>query len=153
MRTLFLQKKQQGGFISLLMIVGFISISLSVLLGFSYHYRQSQHAVMQDLQAKQAFLFAESALLWGMRLNWDISSRFANKWQCRTFNAEPKMKSCFLWIEQGLSLLQGQAESLNGYKIYHYQWVVFSGEKNKSLGSYPGGWLDYCPLKHKECAL
>ncbi len=148
-----IHNKSEQGFASLLVVMGFIVMSLSALGSFAYYYRQSQQIVMQELQARQAFLFAESALVWGIKLNWEISSSQLNKWQCRHFHADPKIKSCLFLLSLEMGLLQGQAESLKSYKIYHYQWVGFSKDKNKSIVAHPNGWLDYCPLVHKECAL
>jgi hypothetical protein len=145
--------KREQGFASLLVVMGFIVMSLSALGSFAYYYWQSQQIVMQELQARQAFLFAESALVWGIKLNWEISSLQLNKWQCRHFHADPKIKSCLFLLSLEKGLLQGQVESLKSYKIYHYQWVGFSKDKNKSIVAHPNGWLDYCPLVHKECAL
>ncbi|MGX8894800.1 DUF2509 family protein, partial [Enterobacter cloacae] len=65
--------KEQQGVIGLMAAVGFMVISLSLLTSFAYHYRQCQLMVMQELQAKQTFLFARSALSWGMTLTWDLS--------------------------------------------------------------------------------
>lgn len=153
MNTYFTYRKDEQGFASLLMVMGFVVMSLSVLGNFAYHYRQSQQIVMQELQARQAFLFAESALQWGIALNWDLSSTRLNKWQCHTFHANPKIKSCLLLLSLDKGLLQGQAESLKGYKIYHYQWVSILKDKNRTITIHPSGWLDYCPLVHKECVL
>ncbi|WP_193016072.1 DUF2509 family protein [Proteus sp. FME41] len=153
MNSYFTHRNSEQGLASIFVVVGFIGMSLSVLGHFSYSYRQSQQIVMQELQARQAFLFAESALQWGMTLNWDLSSMQLNQWQCRTFMAQPRIKSCLYVISQEKALLQGQGNSLNGHKIYHYQWVHFSKDKNKTITAYPNGWIDYCPLIHKECAL
>ncbi|MEQ4924938.1 DUF2509 family protein [Proteus hauseri] len=153
MTDILYQEREPAGFISLLAIISFIVMSLSALFSFTYHYRQAQQMVMQELQAKQAFLLAESALLWGETLNWNISATSANKWQCRTFSAETNIKSCFLFMDKNVSLLQGQSESKNGYKIYHYQWVSILDNSRGVITAYRNGWLDYCPLKNKECAL
>ena len=147
------KEKKQSGFVSLLAVISFVVMSLSVLFSFSYHYRQAQQMVMQERQARQSFLLAESALLWGVNLNWDISKSSLNKWQCHTFNAEVKIKSCFLFMETNLSLLQGQYENSNGYKKYHYQWVKILSDQHPRITVYRNGWVDYCPLKHKECVL
>ncbi|WP_099074434.1 DUF2509 family protein [Proteus alimentorum] len=148
-----IHNKNEQGFASLLVVIGFIVVSLSALGSFAYHYRQSQQIVVQELQARQAFLFAESALAWGIKLDWEILSSQLNKWQCRHFHANPKIKSCLFLISLEKGLLQGQAKSTNGYKIYHYQWVDFLKDKNKFMVAHPNGWLDYCPLVYKECVL
>lgn len=152
MTMIVIRKQTNHGFAGLLSVIGFMMISLSALTAFSYHYRQSQLIVMQELQARQAFLFAESALLWGSTLYWDLSSRQLNKWQCQAFSADPKIKSCLFLISHSMALLQGQSESVKGYKRLHYQWIEILKEHKKSLRMIPNGWLDYCPLSHKECA-
>ncbi|OAT34355.1 DUF2509 family protein [Proteus myxofaciens] len=141
----------QKGVIGVLVLISFISISLSLLASFSYYYRQAQHLVMMEIQAKQAFLLAESALSWGITLHWDINSVNLNKWQCQIFSDDITMKSCFLFLTPTRSLLQGQAISPKGDKIYHYQWVVVSGGDGGILFPIQQGWIDYCPLHHQEC--
>lgn len=145
-------EKKQAGFVSLLAVVSFVVMSLSVLFSFSYHYRQAQQMVMQELQVRQTFLLAESALLWGITLSWDISVTSLKKWQCQVFGDEANIMSCFLLINQNLALLQGQSESKNGYKIYHYQWLNISKTMGSVITPYRNGWIDYCPLKLEECA-
>lgn len=141
----------QKGMIGLVALISFISISLSLLASFSYYYRQAQHLVMMEIQAKQAFLLAESALSWGITLHWNINPVDLNKWRCQTFSDDTTMKSCFLFLTPTRSLLQGQAITPEENKIYHYQWVEVSKQKDGKLIPLPQGWLDYCPLHHQEC--
>lgn len=141
----------QKGVVGILAVMGFITFSLSVLGSFSYYYRQSQRMIMQELYAKQGFLLAESALQWGMALHWQLSPHYLNRWQCQTFSADPKMKSCLLLITQEHALLQGQVISLKNYKISHYQWVNLSGKEYSVIKRNQNGWLDFCPLKYQKC--
>ncbi|CRL64031.1 DUF2509 family protein [Proteus vulgaris] len=151
MNIYFTHRSNEQGLAGIFVVIGFIGMSLSMLGDFSYHYRQSEQVVMQELQARQAFLFAESALQWGITQDWELSSIQLNQWQCRPFYADPKIKSCLFLISADKALLQGQAESLLGYKVYHYQWISFKKGKDKAIVPDPNGWLDYCPFVHKEC--
>ncbi|HCU0912598.1 DUF2509 family protein [Proteus mirabilis] len=143
--------KEQQGVIGLMAAVGFMVISLSLLTSFAYHYRQCQLMVMQELQAKQTFLFAGSALSWGMTLTWDLSPSRLYQWQCRTFTAEPNMKSCFSLRGKTGALLLGEAKSHSGDKISHYQWINLVGKEKLHIEAQHNGWLDYCPLVKEGC--
>lgn len=122
------------GMVLMILLMGSITLHASrEMLG------QGMRLVADEQHFIQDFWRAQSALQWGMTLNWPATEAL----HCQQ-ETSAGWRSCIKRGENGEVLLKGEA---SGSELALWHWVSAQGNRIKAL---PHGWIDYCPLSKTE---
>lgn len=126
--------KQRGssalGMVLMILVIGSFTLHASRKMS-----EQGMRLLADEQQYVQDFWRAQSALQWGLSLNWPASEAA----RCQQDDRQG-WRSCLQRGEKDEGLLKGEA-SESGMAVW--QWVRLRGNQITAL---PHGWIDYCPL-------
>jgi len=126
--------KQRGssalGMVLMIMVIGSFTLHASRKMS-----EQGMRLLADEQQFLQDFWRAQSALQWGLSLNWPVTEAAS----CKQDNHQG-WRSCLQRGEKDEGLLKGEASG-SGMVVWH--WVRLRGNQITAL---PHGWIDYCPL-------
>lgn len=139
------KKECQKGHIALVMVVILMTIGLLLIKSLHSYQEQAQHEWYKEAKYYHAFNQAESALAWGLTLQWEAST--SKNWVCQQ-NETQNWTSCLKPYKGSVYVLLGQSPYKQGASIKVYQWVEWDAKKQRILPR-KNGWLDYCPVQQK----
>ncbi|MBE5253544.1 DUF2509 family protein [Mixta mediterraneensis] len=130
--------KQHGnsalGMVLMILLMGSLTLHTSrEMLG------QGMTLMADEQHFIQHFWRAQSALQWGLKLNWPPTEMLS----CQQEN-KAGWRSCLQRGENGKGLLKGEASG-SGMALWH--WVSTRDNRIQAL---PHGWIDYCPQSKPE---
>ncbi|MDC9612528.1 YgdB family protein [Xenorhabdus khoisanae] len=149
--------KQQGN-ILLVSIIMLLALSLMMLKSLHYQQENAMLMMLDEQHYLNAFLRAESSLVWGKVQPWQINQQEIDDWFCLQ-QTEFNLKSCLKRYSDEFFLLKGIASFTSGENIELYQWMKQMKQLNQdtliSVGLIPveSGWLDFCPVSQVEFCL
>lgn len=137
----------QKGSIALFTVVILMTVGLLLIKSLHFFQERSHSELQKEIKYFEAFNKAESALAWGLTLQWDINTNNFRHWACQQ---EPtaKWQSCLKHDKGKNFVLSGKSSFRKGIDIKVYQWVILDVEKQQ-LFPRKHGWLDYCPVVKK----
>ncbi|MDC9590652.1 YgdB family protein [Xenorhabdus sp. XENO-10] len=149
--------KQQGN-VLLVSIMMLLALSLMMLKALHYQQESAMLMMMDEQNYLNAFLRAESSLIWGKAQSWPINQQEMGAWFCLQ-QTEFNLKSCLRHYSGNLFLLKGVAQFTSGEKLELYQWMKQMKHSNQdtlipaTLAPVESGWLDFCPVTQAEFCL
>lgn len=139
--------EHQQGSVSLFMVVILLTIGLLLIQSVSFFQTRAQHELQKEIKYFESFNKAESALSWGLTLQWDNKFNGLKHWVCQKQETQ-QWTSCLKHDKGTRFILSGQSHYRLGNDIKVYRLVVFDVGKQQFLPS-EKGWLDYCPVVKK----
>ncbi|MGK3141827.1 DUF2509 family protein [Pantoea sp. C2G6] len=126
--------KQQGssalGMVLMVLVMGSLTLHASRKMA-----EQGVRTLADEQRFIQDFWRAQSALQWGLTLNWPAGEAIG----CQQ-DARQGWRSCLQRGEKDEGLLKGEASD-SDMAVWH--WVRLQQNHVTAL---PHGWIDYCPL-------
>lgn len=133
--------KQHGssapGMVLMILIMGSLTLNASRTL-----LDRGRGLVADEQQHYKDFWAAQSALRWGMTLNWPV----VRERVCQQ-HTPLHWRSCLQDTDNGRMLLKGER---TGSELALWHWVERQENRIRAL---PHGWIDYCPLAAPERCL
>ncbi|WP_318564615.1 YgdB family protein [Providencia stuartii] len=138
---------EQRGNIALVMVIVLMTMGLLLLKTLHFYQDNARDEFFREKSYIEAFNQAESALAWGLKQSWRLTTYRGANWQCQRPPTQTWV-SCIKHYKSGQFVLSGKGLYKGRHYVTVYRWVA-PISKTQKVRPRIKGWLDYCPVNQK----